>query len=265
MVNTSRFVTACTLFLWVLISQATAAQTQPRDRFAGTVPDIGGVWGTIGVINPKTGGRGMADPPLSKKGQAIVDDFRGQYNLEGMEPNAHCVEPGMPTIFFGYGTAPIEIVQQPQRVTVLAELGMQVRRIYLDRTTPPDGFPHTRVGYSTAHWEKDTLVVDTTLLTEWYLPRWPHSNDTTMQERIYLKRAKELKLPMPQRFRNTNPIDPESWILVNELTMTDAALYDAPQKMAIYFRPLADDDILEDNCIEGLWWDEMEKLKHNPG
>ena len=265
MAKISRSCTAFLLFLVSTLPLSALAQTEQLNRLAGSVPDIGGVWGTIGVINPKSGGRGMADPPLSKQGQAIVNAFRGQYNLEGMEPNAHCVEPGMPTIFFGYGTAPIEIVQQPQRVTVLAELGMQVRRIYLDRNAPPDGFPHTRVGFSSAHWEKDALLVNTRLLTEWYLPRWPHSDTTTMQERIYLKKAKELNLPNPQRFRNTNPIEPDSWILVNELTMTDAALYDEPHKMIIYFRPLPDDAILEDNCIEGLWWEEMEKLKHNPG
>jgi hypothetical protein len=50
------------------------------------------------------------------------------------EPGWYCVPPGLPatmtmTSMVSY---PIEIIQTPDRITMIAELVMQLRRIYLD-------------------------------------------------------------------------------------------------------------------------------------
>ena len=68
-------------------------------------------------------------------------DVKGNVTGE-MKANGHCVEPGMPTVMWGIGGAAMEIVQQPQRVTLLSELANQSRRIFLDgRAIPTDSFP----------------------------------------------------------------------------------------------------------------------------
>ena len=54
----------------------------------------------------------------------------------------------MPTVMWGIGGAAMEIVQQPQRITLLSELANQSRRIYLDDSAPSEGSPDQRVGYS---------------------------------------------------------------------------------------------------------------------
>lgn len=235
-----------------------AGQAPPQDRLASSPPDISGVWATIAVARPD-GSSGFRDPPLSDAGQAIVDAFRGQYDLEGHEPNAHCIEPGMPTMMFGYGGAPIEIIQEPDRITMLHELAMQVRRIYMDGRGHPEDFFHTRSGHSIATWEDGALVVDTTLLMEWLLPRWPHTDDLHIVERFSLQARDEVEVP--EGYPGWRPDDPSELILVDEITFIDPALYDEPQELLVYFSALPDDQILEDNCPEGLWWEVMESLR----
>jgi hypothetical protein len=47
----------------------------------------------------------------------------------------------------------------------LYEFYHQVRRIYLDGREVPDNWPPTLGGFSTGHWEGETLVVHTTKLS----------------------------------------------------------------------------------------------------
>jgi hypothetical protein len=258
----------CAAAATALGALAAAALAQPAEqagppgpqvyRLDSSPPDISGVWATILVVRPDRSS-GFVDAPLSAAGQRIVDDVRGQYDLTGMEPNAHCVEPGMPTMMFGYGGAPLEILQEPDRVTILTEVAMQVRRVYMDGRGHPESYPHTRSGHSVARWEGDTLVVDTALLTEWYLRRWPHSEDARITERFRLVRREEADLT--GAFPGWRPAEFSDVLLVDEITLTDPALYDAPQTILVYFSALADDAILEDNCPEGLWWEVMETLR----
>jgi hypothetical protein len=175
-----------------------------------------------------------------------------------MEPNAYCVEPGMPTVMYGVGNQPIEIVQQPKRVTILSEVGMQVRRIFVDNRKPPEGYPPTRNGFSTAHWEGDTLVVETQLIDSWMMPRWAHTGKARTVERFSLKKAAEVaNVGRGPRF-DPGPLGDQ--VLVDELTMYDE-LYDTPPTIKVYYRKLRDDEFMEQACPEGLWLDVMKKLK----
>jgi len=201
-----------------------------------------------------------ADPPLSEDGRIVVDEFRGQYDLDGMEPNAHCVEPGMPTVMFGIGGAPMEILLQPDRMTILSELQMQVRRIYLDGRESPESYPHQRNGYSVGRWERDTLVVETDLVLDWLLERWPHTEDVRFVERFALRKTEDAQL-RPGPFTDPSRIGEE--VLVDEMTMIDPALYDDPPQVTIYYRRLGEGMILEDHCAEGIWWQEMDRRREN--
>ena len=67
----------------------------------------------------------------------------------------------MPQSILGTAAYPHEIIQQPDRVTILFELHMGVRRIYLDGRKIPDDAMRTRMGYSVGRWEGSTLVVET--------------------------------------------------------------------------------------------------------
>ncbi|HKJ72484.1 MAG TPA: hypothetical protein VKA19_00075 [Alphaproteobacteria bacterium] len=213
-------------------------------------PDLSGVW--VVFQNSRTGGRfGMpAGPKLSERGKKMVADFKAKYDVKKYEPGAYCVPDGMPTEMFGGGSYPFEIIQQPKRITLLNELEMQVRRIYMDGRGHPKDFPHTRGGHSIAHWDGDTLVVDTALLKAWPIAMWPHSDEAHIVERISLKKRSDVKITTSGFLGG----DVGNIILVDELTMTDPIMYDGPQKITLYARKLDQKETLEYDCTEGNWW-----------
>lgn len=224
-------------------------------------PDFSGVW--FGFQNSRPSERRWpTEPKLTKEGQAIVDAFRAKYDVQSVEPGAYCVATGMPTMMFGFGNYPIEIIQTPKQITILAELEMQVRRIYLDGRKFPEDYPETRSGYSIGRWEGDTLVVETALLKEWPLPRWPHSDEMRIVERFSLQKTSSLPMLKSDPVHPREPLG--EWILVNEMTITDPKMYPEPEKITMYYRRLPDYAMLEYNCPEGLWWEALEKTEKKP-
>ena len=108
-------------------------------------PDLTGVWEAF--ASEPAFARGE-ESPLSENGQKLVDAYYAQYGDKFVEPGAYCVPPGMPTTMTALVGYPIEILQSENRVTMLAEMEMQVRRIYLDGRKIPDDYPPTRMGRS---------------------------------------------------------------------------------------------------------------------
>jgi hypothetical protein len=75
---------------------------------------------------------------------------------------AKCLPPGMPAMMsMAYG---MEVMQNKDKITFFSELNDALRRVYLDGRKPTQKIldDPTYAGYSTGHWEGDTLVVDTT-------------------------------------------------------------------------------------------------------
>jgi hypothetical protein len=83
---------------------------------------------------------------------------------------------------------PIEVIQTPNQVTIVAEAFMQVRRVFLDRPQLPiDEVPPGYFGRSVGHWEGDTLVVDTIgIKPSVQYQRVPHSDQMRITERFSL-------------------------------------------------------------------------------
>ena len=104
---------------------------------------------------------------------------------------AKCLPPGMPAMMnMAYG---MEIMQTKDKVTFFSELNDALRRVYLDgrKPTPAILDDPTYAGYSTGHWEGDTLVVETVALRDnTYIEGFtPHSDQMTIRERIRLRLA----------------------------------------------------------------------------
>jgi hypothetical protein len=220
-------------------------------------PDFSGVWGM--VQHDRLGAPFFIpiEPRLNDAGKAVTAAFVAKYDVAHHEANAACVEPGMPTVMWGIGGAAMEIVQQPARITLLSELANQSRRIYLDGRPMPEGLPSQRVGFSVGHWEGGTLVVETSNVTEWQAPRWPHSGEFRVTERWYLKDAKDVEITGLRRDRPPPKI--EGQLLINEMTMNDPLWYaDEDYKVTVVYRRL-DNVMLEDGCAEGIWMETLEK------
>jgi hypothetical protein len=184
------------------------------NALAAEPPNLEGVWGM--VQHDRLGAPFFIpiEPTRTPEGKELTDAFVAKYDVESLEANGSCVEPGMPTVMWGIGGAAMEVVQQPNRITLMSELANQSRRIYLDGRNLPDGFPDQRVGFSVGRWEGDVLVIDTMKITEWHAPRWPHSDQMRIVKRWYLKDASAFKIT---GLRPDRPPKAEGTLLVNEM------------------------------------------------
>ena len=121
--------------------------------------DFEGVWWLKGyeyMIGPAPG----IEPPLKPKYMEILKRRIRAKNAGKPETDTstQCFPHGMPRLM--ESPYPIEIVQTPGRVTILHEVAHEVRRFYLDQKHPAN-LKISYLGNSVAHWEGDTLVVDT--------------------------------------------------------------------------------------------------------
>ncbi len=118
-----------------------------------------GVWWLKGyeyLIGPAPG----IEPPLKPQYMDILKRRIRAKNAGKPETDTstQCFPHGMPRLM--ESPYPIEIVQTPGRVTLLHEVAHEVRRFYLDQKQPTNP-KISYLGHSVAHWEGDTLVVDT--------------------------------------------------------------------------------------------------------
>jgi hypothetical protein len=156
----------------------------------------------------------------------------GSYEFDN---NAKCLPPGVPAMMsMAYG---MEVMQTGDRITFFSELNDALRRVYLDGRTPTQDILEdpTYAGYSTAHWEGETLVVDTVALhPDSFIEGFtPHSDAMTVHERI--------------RF-----IGPG--LLEDRITVTDPKALTEPWETVHVYEKAAypNDELREFACAEGL-------------
>jgi hypothetical protein len=239
--------------LGVLAACTPPSSKAPAAPAAPAHPDLSGVWMAFAAIAPDGG----PAPKYSAEGRAALDAFSSQFT-KIPETGAFCVPSGMPGVMLTTVSYPVEIVQTPSRLVMLAELEMQVRRVFLDGREHPKDYLPTGVGHSVGRWDGDQLVVDTTLLEEWQLPPWPRSEQTHIVERLYLTKRAAVSAQSNAFVASVEkPINDD--VLVVELTVTDPSLYDGPQKRVAYYQRMADTATLEYACAAELWLKELEK------
>ncbi len=150
---------------------------------------------------------------------------------------AKCLPPGMPAMMrMDYG---MEIMQNKDKITFFSELNDALRRVYLDGRKPSQKVldDPTYAGYSTGHWEGDTLVVETVALRDnTFIEGFtPHSDQMTVHERIRLK---------------------EPGLLEDQITVTDPKALTKPWSTVKTYRKAkpgaGQDELREFACAEGL-------------
>jgi hypothetical protein len=215
-------------------------------------PDFTGVW-TDYVDPQQPAGRagGVPGPaldlPLAADARQKVESYRKLVAPTGDTPGAYCLGPGMPSVLFGGATYPMEIIHKPEQVTIIHELHNDVRRIYLGSRSVPeaDRLPG-RNGYSSAHWEGDTLVVETTKLVEQVDQRYPHSDRARVVERYQL---------------TTSP--PGERVLVVDMTMTDPGFYTRPVTGQKKWVEVPNGHLLPYDCAEEGWLKHLDELERS--
>jgi hypothetical protein len=217
-------------------------------------PDFSGVWMAFAVENPDGGGNA---PRYSAAGEAALDVFAAQYTAIP-ETGAYCVPTGMPSVMLSTVAYPVEIVQAESRLVMLAELEMQVRRVFLDGRPHPDDFLPTGVGHSIGRFEGDRLSIDTTLLSEWQIRPWPRTEQTRIEEQLHLTERAKVSAEANGFVASVEPPIDDT-VLVVELTVTDPALYDGQQRRTVYYQRMADTATLEYACAMETWLEDLEK------
>jgi len=148
---------------------------------------------------------------------------------------AKCLPPGMPAMMnMAYG---MEVMQTKDKITFFSELNDALRRVYLDGRKPTQKIldDPTYAGYSTGHWEGDTLLVDTVALHEnSFIEGFsPHSDVMSIKERI--------------RFLSPG-------LLEDRITVTDPKALTKPWETVKTYRKATagTDELREFACPEGL-------------
>jgi hypothetical protein len=205
---------------------------------SSATPDFSGTWERY--PDPWGDGPIPDDPPPPGGEPKLKQPYAGAYEklklskAEAMktgkpvqEPSTLCLNEGMPTIMGA--VHPIEILQTPKQLLVLAEFLTQTRRIYLNENMPAleDVSPGYN-GYSVGRWEGQTLVVQTIGVREDVtFFGFPHSAQMKLTER--------LRLTAPD-------------LIENQVTIEDPDVLAQPYKFTFGYKRNPDYRIMEYIC-----------------
>jgi len=245
------------------------AKTSTRSRMAGLLalaalaatlplqaqerPDFSGAWTTYrgnGGPGAVAAPAGSSDPRLTPAAQQARQDYLSVTEGTNYAAGNACVGYGMPASMLGSGGYPMEIIQRPEQLFVIYEAHNEIRRIYIgDAAGDPGDFFPERNGYSSARWEGDRLIVETSRLKTQVDTRYPHSSEATIREVYYLDTPKE----------------DGTRVLTAELTMTDPLWLEAPFVTTKRWQQMSDYHVLSYECSEPKWLDEMSMLYEAAG
>ena len=190
-----------------LLAQEVAKPVKPPvPRTADGKPDMSGIWQgggagglafAIGSDNAKAARPGdaavavapaapqvsRARPPYQDWMLPKLKEIRDRRNID--DPSARCLLVGVPRIT--NMPLPIKIIQTPGEITFLYETFHAFRVIPTDGRKHPDDIDPSFMGDSVAHWEGDTLVVESVGFEP--VPRginFPYSEKMKIVERFKL-------------------------------------------------------------------------------
>jgi hypothetical protein len=216
----------------------------PAPRTADGHPDFSGLWRgarrrTEEAAEPAGGPpvAGFADvgqnieggPPFRPWARAL----RAEREANGSEdnPEAHCLPFGI--VQFHTQGAPRQFVQAPDRIAILFEASMGYRQILTDGRPSPDNDPQPwYYGYSTGHWEDDTLVVTTTHFRE----------DGWLD---ILGSPRTAAATITERFRR-----PTFGRMEIDITIDDPKAYTEPFTVRFNQEIMVDEELIEFVCLE---------------
>jgi hypothetical protein len=148
--------------------------------------DLSGVWVVSGSIDLPS------DPSYQPEALKLYQERKA--NREKEDPANYCLPNGVVRVT----SLPYKIVQTPKLVVILSEGNTHsYRRLFLDGRAHYNDLGDTWTGDSVAHWEGDTLVVDTNNFND---RTWldstgkPHSGDLHVVERYRRTAANRLEV-----------------------------------------------------------------------
>jgi hypothetical protein len=102
------------------------------------------------------------------------------------------------------------------------------------------------MGYSVAHWEDDTLAVETSYLAERTLGRSLMSDEASFTERLHVETGKDGKRR-----------------LISDIVYTDPVMYKVPIVMRGVWIESPDIAIMEYSCTDQLYDQHLEQVRQS--
>jgi hypothetical protein len=146
------------------------------------------------------------------------------------DPHAHCLPPNFPRAF----SLPqyVKIVSTPELMLILHEFNSSFRQIFLDGRPLPDVSLPTWSGYSTGHWQGDTLVVESIGFRD---DLWLDLSGSPLTSAARVT----------ERFRR-----PTFGRLEIEVTVDDPKAYTRPWTVTLKQNIVLDTDLIDETCLE---------------
>jgi len=146
------------------------------------------------------------------------------------DPHAHCLPPNYPRAY----VLPqfFKIVQTSGLTVLLHEFNASYRQIFTDGRPLPKQMNPTWNGYSTGHWEGDTLVVETAGFRD---DLWLDFSGSPLTEAARVT----------ERFKR-----PSFGTLEIEVTVNDSKAYTRPWTVTLEQKLVVDTDLLDEICLE---------------
>lgn len=181
-----------------LIASPVAAQDAP--------PDFSGFWGPVFDIGQPAADmlERVPDNTVLVEDTGVEEFPRGEFGGLELTPAAQqhaaewqiedemtlsrvCLPQSI--VYALQGPFPFEIHQTPQLIVIRYEYFDQVRLVFMDAEEngheAPEGYPHSKMGFSTGEWDGDELVIETTHIAASTITNngLDHSDDVRMVER----------------------------------------------------------------------------------
>lgn len=186
----------------------------------------------LGSLGWMPGGVGVVegDGVIPYKPWAAARKKENQEHWLDRDPEVKCFQPGVPRAM--YMPYPFQIIESASKIQMIYEYDDVQRTIHLNKM---EDYPNVAyMGYSTGHWEGDTLVVDVKYLT-----------DAT-----WLDRSGDFhsdKLHVTERYTMINPN-----AIQYEATLDDPQVFTRPWKisMPLYRRLEPNLEMADFRCVE---------------
>ena len=220
----------------------------PTPRTADGHPDLTGLWDNAWFHGGK-----VAPPPVSPPGEPPASTFGNLgANIKGGlpfrpwaaelkqkrtdegtrdNPDANCLPMGITQ--FHEQPQPRKIIQTPDVIVILYEGNSGIRQIFTDGRPSPNNDPQPWwYGYSTGHWEGDTLVVTTIGLRD---GGWLDIQGSPLTDQA----------KVTERFKRVN-----YGTLQIDVTIDNPKAYTAPFSVRVNQRIILDTEMIEFICNE---------------
>jgi hypothetical protein len=195
------------------------APTGPAPKTPDGKPDLSGVWFPGQDLEPEV-------PPLQPWAAEVAKKYADR---PGDDPRAQCLPTGVSRM---HALDLVKFVQTPGLLLALIEgASPAVRQIFLDGRAHPDNLQPTWMGHSIGHWEKDTLVIDT----------------TGFNDKVWLEgnRPQTERLRIVERYRRI-----DQGRMTVEITIDDPGAYTRPWKIRRVLQLAPGEEIQEYLCNE---------------